>query len=174
MGAVLICWRQQVHRQHRTNRLVAQRVQQTKLQLLRAVMTEWCQLAQTQQRKAAIMARCQRKHAAHLLQQGLFAFSAAVAVRKTRTSIVEVVSSKAKVSRGSIICMSTTVAWATWGTYLQHFWLSSTHQMLCKMPMLLTEQFTHMAVSGLEESVILLHAWQQCNIKYCCTPCTFL
>lgn len=123
MGAVLICWRQQVHRQHRTIRLLAQRVQQTKLQLLCAVVTQWRQLAQTQQRKAAIIARCQRKHASHLLQQGFFAFSAAVAVRKTRRSIVEVVSSKAKVSGGGITCINTIVALTIQGTYMQHSWL---------------------------------------------------
>ena len=110
MGAVLICWRQQVQRQHRTKRLVAQRVQQTKLELLYAVVTQWHQLAQTQHRKAAIIARCQRSHDLHLLQQGVLALSSALVVGKTRRSVLEVVSSKAKVSCASILCSSITVA----------------------------------------------------------------
>lgn len=113
MGAVLTCWQQQVHRQRRTNRLVAQRIQHTKTQLLFTVMSQWHQFAQAQQRKAAIVARCQRKCASHLLQQGFLAFSTVVAVRKTRRSIAEVVSSKAKVSGRNIICTRYTVALTT-------------------------------------------------------------
>ena len=98
MAAVLLSWRQQVQRQHRTKHLVAQRVQHAKSELLSAVVLLWRQHVETRQRKTAIIARCHRKHASHLLQQGLFAFSTALQVRKTRESIMDAVSSKAKVS----------------------------------------------------------------------------
>lgn len=45
------------------------------------------------------------------------------------------------------------------------FLASSSHQMLCKTPVLLTEQLTLMAAPWLEESVIMLRAWQHCKSK---------
>lgn len=102
MGAVLICWRQQVQRRQRNDRLVAQRVQHAKSALLFAVVSQWRQVAAIQQGKATIIAKCQRRHASNLLQQGFIAFSTALVVRKTRRSIVQVVSSKAKVSYANI------------------------------------------------------------------------
>lgn len=100
-SAVLICWRQQVHWHQRTDRLVAQRIQHTKSGLLVAMMSQWRQLAAIQQGKAAIIAKCQRKHATHLLQQGLLAFSTALEVRKAKRNMIEVVSSRAKVSQAT-------------------------------------------------------------------------
>ena len=97
-SAVFLYWRQHVQRQRRNDRLVSQRMQHASSALLFEVMSHWRQLAQTRQKGKALVARCQRTHATHLLQQGLLAFLTALEAKHARAAAADAALNQAKVS----------------------------------------------------------------------------
>ena len=65
--------------------------------LLAAALSAWQQYAAAKQKEQSIIARCQGKHAVHLLRQGLESFRIVVAVKTARKHTVQQSRVKAQV-----------------------------------------------------------------------------
>ena len=91
-------WRRCAQQQRRNERLAAQHAHHARQDLLAAAMSLWLQYALTKQRAKAVVARCQSRHASHLLQHGFQAFQVVTKVRKARAQLVQGLLVRAQVS----------------------------------------------------------------------------
>ncbi|KAL0023069.1 hypothetical protein WJX79_008548 [Trebouxia sp. C0005] len=89
VGAVFLMWRRCAQQQQRNERLALQRAHHARQDLLAGVMSLWLQHALTKQRVKAAVARCQRRHASHLLQHGFQAFQVVTEARKARAQLIQ-------------------------------------------------------------------------------------
>ena len=78
-------------------RIASQRYSANMQGMLAAALSAWQQYAAAKQKQQSIIARCQGKHAMHLLQQGLESFRIVVAVKTARKQIVQQSRVKAQV-----------------------------------------------------------------------------
>jgi hypothetical protein len=99
-------WRRCAQQQRRNERLASQRARHARQDLLAGAMSVWLQYALTKQRAKATVARCQSRHASHLLQHGFQAFQVVTQVRKARAQLIQGMLIRVQVSLCCLLCSS--------------------------------------------------------------------
>ena len=104
LSAVFLSWTSHCQQQRRIEHIAAQRSHAIRQGLLAAVLSAWHQQAAGSQKQQAVIARCQKRHAANLMQQSLQSFKLVVAVKTARRQAVQQTRCKAQVSL-SAVCL---------------------------------------------------------------------